>query len=371
MWLGMGFFSWMRLLIRNRFAVGLPYLYIAVVDTFYSLFNSITCFVTKLLYGRRIVRTSIKEAPIFIIGHWRTGTTLLHELLARDDRFTYPNYYQCFSPNNFLLTEPLFTYLFRFLLPSRRPMDNMATGWDRPQEDEFALCNLGLPSPYLTIAFPNRPPQYPEYLDLEKLSPKNLSHWKRSFLRFLKKITFKNPKPIILKSPPHTFRIRVLLELFPEARFIHIVRNPYEVFPSTIHLWKSLYTTHGLQRPNFQGLEEQVFQTFVQLYQKLEKDRTLIHPSRFYELKYEDLVCDPLSQMKLIYEHFKLEDFEKVMPTLKDYLDRVTDYQTNRYELSDETREKITQRWGAIIKQYGYSLQEHEGKAEFQGRRNH
>src|SRR5260370_40110256 len=121
----------------------------------------------------------------------------------------------------------------------------------------------GLPLPYLTIAFPNRPPQYPEFLDLEGLPPQALRRWKQTFLRFLQQITFRDPRRLILKSPPHSCRIKVLLQLFPEARFVHIVRNPYVVFPSTVHLWKALYQKHGLQRPTFAGLDEHVFCTFV------------------------------------------------------------------------------------------------------------
>src|SRR6202011_3820426 len=135
------------------------------------------------------------------------------------------------------------------------------------QEDEFALCMLGQPSPYLTIAFPNRPPQDQEYLDLEGLPPKALARWKQTFLRFLQQLTYKNPKRLILKSPPHTCRIKVLLEMFPDARFVHIVRNPYVVFPSTVNLWKSLYQKHGLQVPTFAGLEDHVFDTYTRMYE--------------------------------------------------------------------------------------------------------
>src|SRR5687768_18104609 len=44
----------------------------------------------------------------------------------------------------------------------------------------------------------------------------------------------------ILKSPPHTCRVPTLLRLFPDARFVHIVRDPYAVYPSTLHLWRIL-----------------------------------------------------------------------------------------------------------------------------------
>ena len=128
-------------------------------------------------------------------------------------------------------------------------MDNMAAGWDRPQEDEFALCNIGARSPYLTIAFPNRPPQDQDYLDFRGVPTAEVERWKRAFLWFLKCLTLRNPKRIVLKFPGHTARIRTLLEMFPKAKFLHIVRNPYVLFPSTVNLWKRLYRDEGLQMP--------------------------------------------------------------------------------------------------------------------------
>jgi hypothetical protein len=353
-WEGCGFFAWLRLLARNRFAVHWSCWYIAAIVTVVSLFHTLLRYLQDAWYGRRLSKIAIREHPIFIIGHWRTGTTFLHELLCLDERHSYPSTYECFDPNHFLLTESLFTSWLRFLMPSRRPMDNMAAGWDRPQEDEFALCLLGQPSPYLTIAFPNRPPQYAEYLDLEGLSPRALASWKKTFLRFLQRLTFKKPKRLILKSPPHTCRIKVLLEMFPDARFVHIVRDPYVVFPSTVNLWKSLYRRHGLQKPTFAGLEEYVFTTFNRLYERLEEGRQLIRPSRFYEMRYEDLVRDPVCELRALYTHLELGGFAEFLPRLQNYLADLAGYETNRYELSAATRAEITRRWGNVISRYGY-----------------
>ena len=129
-------------------------------------------------------------------------------------------------------------------------MDAMKVDWNKPQEDEFALCLMGAPSPYLTIAFPNNPPNDPEALDLDGLPPRELAYWKRRFVGFLKRLTFRDPRRLVLKSPTHSCRIPTLLELFPDAQFVHIVRNPYVVFPSTVNLWKSLYEVQGLQFPH-------------------------------------------------------------------------------------------------------------------------
>src|SRR5262249_28130411 len=145
--------------------------------------------------------------------------------------------------------------------------------WDRPQEDEFALCILGVPSPYLRIAFPNRPlDDDDDALDLCMLSPRLRKRWINAFLRLMRELTFHNGgNGLILKSPPHTCRLPPLLEMLPDARFVHIVRDPYVVYPSTLNLWRSLYRQQGLQRPTFSTLPEYVLQPFVRMYDRLEE----------------------------------------------------------------------------------------------------
>jgi hypothetical protein len=358
MWEGCHFFAWMRLLARNHFAVDWPYVYIAAIVTFVSMYHTMFRHLQDLWFGDEIAGTTIREAPIFIIGHWRTGTTWLHELLILDERHNYPNTYECLDPNHFLLTEGFFRRFARFLMPSRRPMDNMAAGWERPQEDEFALCMLGESSPYLTVAFPNHPPQGQDYLDLEGLSARDLGRWKKTFRRFLQTVTFKDPRRLVLKSPPHSCRIKVLLEMFPDARFVHIVRDPYVVFPSTVNLWKSLYDAHGMQRPTFAGLEEYVYSSFVRLYDGLEAGKKMIPRGHFHEIKYEDLVRDPIEEMRGVYERLGLDGFDKVLPRLKGFLEGQRGYETNRYELPAEKRAEIGRRWADVIRRYGYAEEE-------------
>jgi hypothetical protein len=355
MWEGCHFIAWTRLLLKNRFAVGWQYWWVAFIVTFVSYFHTILSILQDCWYGPQIRRTPIRNAPIFIIGHWRTGTTLLHEFMILDERHNFPNTYECLEPNHFLLTEDFFTRFVTFLTPSHRPMDNMRAGWTRPQEDEFALCMLGLPSPYVTVAFPNHAPQYPEYLDLDGLTPSDLTNWKKTFYRFLQVLTFKDQRRLVLKSPPHSCRIKHLLDMFPDARFVHIVRDPYVVFPSTVNLWKSLYCKHGLQTPTFSGLEEHVFKTYSQLYEKLEQAIPLIPMGQFHQLRYEDLVQDPIGEMEKLYDRLDLSGFEQYLPRLKEYLADISGYETNRYELTPNQHGEIVRRWGRVIRKYGYA----------------
>jgi omega-hydroxy-beta-dihydromenaquinone-9 sulfotransferase len=349
--------AWFRLLADSGFAVAPRRLPWAIGVTLAALSGSLLNAVHDLVWERRIRHTPISHPPLFIIGHWRSGTTWLHELLTLDEAHSYPNTYECFVPYRFLLTEwfdlHYMTPLFNALLPKRRPFDNVVMGWQRPQEDEFALCNLGLPSPYRRIAFPNVVSDK-EYFDLEGLSSQALERWKDTFLSYLRRLTVRDSRRIVLKSPTHTYRVKVLLDLFPEAQFVHIVRDPYVVFSSTMHLWKALYLNQGFQKPDFVGLEEYVFDNFLQLHKKLNEARPLLNTENFYELRYEDLVQAPVREIRRLYEHLNLGDVELMMPRLNEYLLGSRSYRTNQYEMPPDLREKIKQRWASIIQRYEY-----------------
>lgn len=354
-WIGSDLIAWLRLLTAGRFAFSPKFLYLAPLGTLISTANSVLGYLQTGLHGAKIRATTIDQPPIFIIGHWRSGTTLLHELLIQDPRHSYPNTYQCFDPCHFLLTEKLARKYLRWLLPARRWMDNMPVGWERPQEDEFALCMLGQPSPYRTIAFPNNGPIDHAALDLDGL-PKNVRDaWKKTFMRYLQTLTYSDPRRLVLKSPPHTCRIPTLLELFPDARFIHIVRNPYAVYSSTLNLWKTLHDKQGMQTPKHDWLEEYVFNTFTHVYDRLETTRGMVASDRFYELKFESLTQNPLHELRQMYEHLDLGPFTDAEAPITRYLDANASYTKNTWNLSPDQRTLITQRWHTVIDRYGYT----------------
>ncbi len=354
-WDGMNISAWFGLLARNRFRITPRRWGMALIVSLCSLLNSLLWLIQEALYGRKIAAIEIREEPLFIIGHWRSGTTLLHELLVQDPRHTFPTTYACFAPNHFALTGRALPPILNAIMPMQRPMDNMPVGWDRPQEDEFALCNMGLPSPYLSMAFPNEPPHDPEYLTFDGVPRPKLDEWKRRFLWFLKCVTMQRPGRIVLKSPPHTGRVKALLELFPKARFVHIVRDPIVLFASTVNLWKRLYRDQGLQTPHYRDLEDRVFDTLCRMYEAFERDRTLIPASQFCEVRYEQLVADPVGEMRRVYDELNLGEFDKALPGIEKYVASQADYQRNRYDIAPETRERIARRWAAFLTRYGYS----------------
>ena len=277
-------------------------------------------------YDRFIDRTQIKDAQIFILGHWRSARRYCTSCWC-STRYTFPTTYECLAPNHFLVSAWLVTKL-KFLLPSKRPMDNMITGWDRPQEDEFALVNMGLPSPYLTMAFPNSPRHYPEYMTLENVPSEELARWKAGLEWFLKRVTFRSPQRIILKSPPHTGRVKALLELFPDARFVHICRPRTQSMDRPSGCGERSTSFSPSRNRSTTGWRSTSFPASKRCTARRARIRALIDPARFYEIRYEDLVPDVISQMRALYDHLKLGEFENVLPKLHEYIKDTKDYRS-------------------------------------------
>ncbi len=355
-WLGMNFSAWIKVLKEAQYGVNVCCLHSAIVISLSSLANSLLSIIETGLYRKKVAATEIKHPPLFIIGYWRTGTTLLHELLALDEHHNYPNTYQCFFPGHFLLTEWIGTKIMDLLLPDKRPMDAMPIGSLRPQEDEFALCNLGEISPYRGIVFPQMLEQCAQYLRIADLSEKRQQEWRNTLVWFYKKLTYRSQKRLIIKSPTHSFRIALLAKLFPGAKFVHITRNPYRIYQSTHHLWMALLDKQGLQRIDPDIINRYVKQSFVIFNQAVSQDTKYLERDQYYTLAYEDLVDNPAKTLEPLYRAFKLGDFESIRKRVQRYQKTNSNYKTNTYDLTQQDILEINNAWVNWIKRQGYTV---------------
>ena len=353
-WHGMPLGVWLPLIAEHRWSVA-PHKWGQVATvTMAAAFNSLGEVLSEARFRRQLRAPPATPPPLFIIGHWRSGTTLLHELLMLDPSFCCPNTWQCYVPGHFLLTEGVVSNVVAWMLPAKRPMDDVTAGWGRPQEDEFALVNMGAPSPYRRMAFPRTSPPNPEALDLTDLDPEALDRWKRSMRTFLARLAVRDRRRPVLKSPPHTARTAVLAEMFPGAKFLHVVRDPFVVFPSTRWLWKSLHEVQGMQVDDGSQADAYVFTTFDTMYAAFERDRPRLPPGSLHELRYEDLVADPVGQLREAYARLDLGDFSRVEPALEAQARSMKSYRTNDYRLDPQLVEEISRRWRPFMDRYGY-----------------
>src|SRR5262245_18882983 len=210
--------------LRSENQVDAGYRHRAALLTLVSARNSLLRRREERRYGTAIAKTRLAGPPLFVLGHWRAGTSHLHNLLACDrEQFASPNSIQASYPFSFLTTETAIRRQFPTFVPRTRPMDGMTMGADTPQEDKFALCVATLKSPCPGMfSFPRRADHYDRYLSFRDVPEAEVEEWKAALLWYARKLTLKHGRPLLLKSPGHTARIRLLIDLFPNARFIHV-----------------------------------------------------------------------------------------------------------------------------------------------------
>jgi hypothetical protein len=216
--------------------------------------------------------------------------------------------------------------------------------------------NLGAPSPYRRMAFPTTSSPHPEALDLTTLPAAELDRWRNTLRRFLSMLAVADPRRPVLKSPPHTARVGVLAEMFPEARFLHVVRDPFAVFGSTMKLWRSLDAGQGLQVDRGERLEAYVFECFEQMYAAFERDRAGLAPGRLHEVRYEDLVVDPVGQIEQAYDRLELGGFSAMREPLSAQAAAMKRYRAGTYQHDPRIVAEIARRWRPFIDRYGYAV---------------
>jgi hypothetical protein len=352
-WNGMCLGTWWRLISSHGFDVHPLRWPMAGSVTACAMINSALAAIQSLVYGRKIQETPIHESPLFILGHWRSGTTLLHELLSCDASYDSPTTFQCFVPHHCLVSRWLLTKIVR--LPDRRPMDNVRLDWNSPQEDEFALCALGAVSPYLKLAFPNHRPRHLEFFDMRDVEPSELARWEQALLQFMRTVSVGKSKPLLLKSPGHTGRLKVLRRLFPKARYIHVVRSPYALIPSTMRLWRALESIQGLQLSTYDNLEDYVFESFDRLYRDFDYQASQLASDQFTTVRYEDLVRDMPGEMQRIYAELKLPGFDGALPGIQRYVESRAGYKVNEHQLPESLRRRIERECAGYMQRYGYA----------------
>lgn len=348
--------DWWRLLRANQFAVDAAYWHRAAFVTGLSLMNSVHRWREQRHWHDAIARTEITEPPLFILGHWRSGTTHLHNLLAQDTaQFAFANTYQVINPHTFLSTEDFNTRWFAGLIPARRPMDNMALSFRTPQEDEFAPALLTGKSLYFGMSFPRHMDRYESYLTFRDVPRAEIEAWKTGFRWFLKKLTLKYRRALVLKSPAHTARIRLLLEMCPDARFVHIHRHPYEVFQSFQLFYDTALWYTYLQRPDLDAIPDQILRRYTELYDAYFADLPLIPAKHFHELSYTDLERDPVGQVGALYAALGLPGFDGLRPRLERYVASLSGYEKNQFPgLPAAWRQRIAREWRRSFEKWGY-----------------
>jgi len=233
-------------------------------------------------------------------------------------------------------------------------MDEMKYSWTSPQEDEFALMILGAASPYQALITPSLMSEPNALFDPKLLPDVERQLWAQTLRLFIRMISLKQPKTILLKSPPHGFRMPFLPSFFPEARFVIIERNPYEVFASNLKLWRTLLQMYSLEAFDDERIENFVLSAYVIHEEAIRTGLHYVSPCSVARVRYERLIANPRGEMARIYSELGLRGFEESRPALEQHLAAVADHKRNTFVLSPEQMKRVEQTWGHLVQEKGY-----------------
>jgi len=162
-------------------------------------------------------------------------------------------------------------------------------------------------------------------------------------------------KDLLLKNPHNTGRVKELLELFPEVKFVFIHREPTTVFRSTQQLYNRMLSSQFLQHCDQREIEDLILESNGRILRKYLSDRVLIPEGRLVEIAFDTLEKDPLKTMEHMYTSLGLDGFDNALPYLCEYLDSVTHYQRNTYRLLPQhLLQRIQKEWAFWFEEFGY-----------------
>ena len=310
----------------------------------------------SVAYGRRIAREALHPEPLFLLGFWRSGTTLLHNLLSMDPQWGFVSTYQAAMPDVFLAGQNRVRRMIEKSLPPNRGVDNIPVDFAMPQEEEIAMmCRSGL-SPYAYLHFPRTAEDALDYLFAkERLSSASFDRWRREYTRLLQAASYHmGGKPLLLKSPSNTSRITALLDLFPEARFVYIQRDPYDTVRSYERLIRLMNDWHALQRVDFDGLLMKQLEVYRDMATAYLEQRELIPAGRLVEIRYEELEQDKVGQIGRIYDALGLAGYAEFEPRLTEYVASIEGFEKNPSHVSDRVVEAVNRYVPFLVTEYGY-----------------
>jgi hypothetical protein len=282
----------------------------------------------------------------------------MHNLMLQDPQFASVTMLHCAIPSGFLTWEWLARWILTRRLPKSRPMDAVPLGIDEPMSEDFALAGLTHMSHYLNYFFPRIAEQtFRQTVLFEGANSRDVAHWSRMFEYLLRKVSYaSHGRRLLLKNPPNLGRVSEVLKLYPDAKFIHVYRNPYLVHASTMKLMERFMVNLAFQSHDPLEIEEFGARRHQLIFENWEREKGLIPAQNLIELRHEDITARPMEIVEQIYQQFGLITWPNMQPRLKAYTDTLIGYKNNEYRFDPEYVERLNPYLKAFAERHGYSI---------------
>jgi hypothetical protein len=270
----------------------------------------------------------VKE-PVFIVGNFRSGTTLLHRLMTKDDRSTsFTSWELYMSPS--VVSRRFYEGLMKINHAMGNPARWLIHLFDKIVEKEAHIHKIGLNeveedgqvlfqiwSSFDIIAFFPFPKLIRKYIYYDDQVPDVVKERDMAYYSEIvkKHIYSHNGRRYISKNPSHSPKVKTLHRYYPDAKFINIVRNPLQVIPSTISLYSKHCRTYGDPADEY-NLQETIIEHSKHWYLYPHQYLKSLPSDQYIQVFYKDLVADPEGTIRRIYRQFNFElspDYARVL----------------------------------------------------------
>ncbi len=317
-------------------------------------FTTLEC----ILASRHLPKVEEMPPPIFILGHWRSGTTHLYNVMSRGD-FGYVSPLAAGLPWDMFGLARVLRPLLERQLPEGRFIDNIPVTPTSPQEDEIAIANMSQLSFYHGIYFPR---DFDRLIDrglfFDGCTEAEISGWERRFTYLMRRLALQQGERLLIKNPVYTARPAQLRRLFPGAKFIHIHRNPADVIISMRNFYSRLLEEMALQDvPDDLDIDATILRVYSRMMTAFEDQTQGWQSPEFVELPYDLLDSEPMHALERIYDGLALPGFPAAAPKFQTYLDSISGFRKNVFPPDTTAQDLVDRHLARWAEKWGYGAQ--------------
>ncbi len=355
------YISSLLVLFRNKkflFFVLLLFLYPPLL-----IINRIFLFLDYILVPE-FEKARVKN-PVFIMGVNRSGTTFFHKLLSKSNQFSTSKTWDLIIPSLALrkLLSVVSYFLTYFKIDQIEKKDKgHQVKLDNVEEDEMLLFIHKLDSLWVSnhlIPWLKFDPKTKNFIrHVYKDNSKNENRNIRSMLFckdfFQRQAFLHKNRPHLSKSNPFIFKIDSILRVFPDAKFVFLVRDPLETIPSYFSLQENVKFANLLSDKEIKLLRKETYTEIIEWYRETEKVKSKLYKKQFITLTYPQITNDLENSIKLFYKFTGKRMTQKFQKQVSDFAGKkyIKKHQNKTIEDYGFTKKQILNDFDFVYQEY-------------------